>query len=407
MSGDEFAESDRSLRCRGTVLFLAPGDVSKGRVEPISWMRTCEAYARHGFDVTLATLRVRRPDAIADDEIWGHFGVDECFRIVTLPTRLDRDASVPAFRLWAGAAGVALAAESTAGALQARKHLSIVHARAPVLLAPFAVARHALPRSRRPLLVFETHALPKRINAWIVRSADLVVVNSEKLATEVKEMFELSGRRVLHAPLPPYNPVRPHPKMLARQDLGLEADAAVACYSGKMTQDNNQFLLAAASEVSQRVERFRMLLVGGNPAVLVWTRRRVSELRLDDVVILSGFVAPAQVELYQSAADVLVNRIPETMGTIPYATPAKLYEYQAIGRPIVATDFPLFDEVFGSNGDRAIQVVDRTPHGLADGIVAAFALPHEGTAMAERAVAFVRGRTWSTRTASILKALGV
>jgi len=67
-------------------------------------MRTCEAYANLGFEVTLATLRVRRPDAVPDDEIWRHFGVDECFRIVTLPTRLDHDASVAEFRLWAGAA---------------------------------------------------------------------------------------------------------------------------------------------------------------------------------------------------------------------------------------------------------------------------------------------------------------
>src|SRR5437870_2653090 len=46
------------------LIFLAPGDVSKGRVEPISWMRTCEAYAGHGLEVTLTTLRTRRPDSV-------------------------------------------------------------------------------------------------------------------------------------------------------------------------------------------------------------------------------------------------------------------------------------------------------------------------------------------------------
>jgi glycosyltransferase involved in cell wall biosynthesis len=392
---------------RGEVLYLAPGDVSKGRVEPISWMRTCEAYAHHSFEVTLATLRTRRADAVADDEIWGHFGIDECFRIVTLPTLLDADASVTSFRLWAGAAGSALAAMSAARRFGSRSSAAIVHARAPVLLAPFGALRRVLPRTRRPLLVFETHALPKRSTAWIVKAADLVVVNSEHLAREVKTVFGLPEQRVLHAPLPPYNPVQPHSKSSSRQLIGLSADTEIACYSGKMTQDNNEFLLAAAAAVAARNERFRLLLVGGNPDILEWTHARVRALSLEDVVIVSGFVAPKDVEYYQAAADVLINRIPETMGTIPYATPAKLYEYQAMMRPIVATDFPLFEEVFGHDGERAIRVVDRTPRGLADGIVAAFALEDGGRAMAERAAAFVAGRTWASRSAAILDALEV
>jgi glycosyltransferase involved in cell wall biosynthesis len=174
-----------------------------------------------------------------------------------------------------------------------------------------------------------------------------------------------------------------------------------------MTRDNNEFLLATATEIVCRIERFRLLLVGGNPEILEWTRRRVKELGLDDALILTGFVPPADVEQYQSAADVLVNRIPQTMGTIPYATPAKAYEYQAMRRPIVATDFPLFEEVFGQDGERAIRVTDRTPRALADGILSAFALEDQGRAMTERAASFVQGRTWAKRSATILDALGV
>jgi glycosyltransferase involved in cell wall biosynthesis len=368
-------------------------------------MRTCEAYARRGLDVTLATLRTRRPDAVADDEIWEHFGVEECFRIVTLPTQLDRDASVSAFRLWAGAAGATLAAAWTARWLRAREHVSIVHARAPVLLAPFVVAQHILPCSRRPLLVFETHALPKRSNGWIVRAADLVVVNSDRLAHDVQSAFGIPERRVLHAPLPPHNPVQVHSKQSARRRLGIPADVAVACYTGKMTREHNEFLLASASEAAGRISAFRFLLVGGNPEILDWTRRRVDQMGLRDVVIVTGFVAPSIVGLYQSASDVLVYHMPSSVGIFPYTTPAKGYEYQAAMRPIVASDFPLFAEVFGENGERAIRVVDRTPRGFADGIVAAFSLEDEGRGMVERAKEFVEDRTWANRTAAILDAL--
>jgi hypothetical protein len=64
------------------VIFLAPGDVAKGRVEPISWMQTCRAYADQGFDVSLVTLRVRRPDGVARPAIWRHYGLKPSFNIV-------------------------------------------------------------------------------------------------------------------------------------------------------------------------------------------------------------------------------------------------------------------------------------------------------------------------------------
>jgi len=389
---------------RRELLFLAPGDVSKGRVEPISWMRSCEAYATAGLEVTLATLRTRRPDAVPKDEIWRHYGIDPCFRVLTLPTRLAYDSSVAAFRLWAGAAGTALAARTATRAV-ARSTATIIHGRAPVLLAPFAAIRYALPRRRRPLLVFEAHALPKRSHAWLVESADLVVVNSEKLARDVVSVFRVPAGRVLHAPLPPFNPARPEPKLTARRAIGLGPDLAIACYTGKLTKEHSEFLLTAAAEAARRVNGFRLVLVGGNAAILDWTRRRTDEMDLGNSVILTGFVAPAEVSRYQSAADVLVYHMPESVGIFPYTTPAKAYEYQAMRRPIVATDFPLFEEVFGADGDRALCVKHRTPHEFAAGIASAMALPDGGRAMTERAASFVRGRTWVGRSAAILGAL--
>ena len=78
--------------CRGELLFLAPGDAAKGRVEPISWMRTCEAFADAGLAVTLKTLRVRRPDGVTADGLWDHYGIAETFRVVATRTALRRDA---------------------------------------------------------------------------------------------------------------------------------------------------------------------------------------------------------------------------------------------------------------------------------------------------------------------------
>jgi glycosyltransferase involved in cell wall biosynthesis len=199
--------------------------------------------------------------------------------------------------------------------------------------------------------------------------------------------------------------VRPEPRLTARRAIGLEPDLAIACYTGKLTEDHNEFLLAAAAEAARRINGFRLLLVGGNAAILDWTRRRAAEMDLGTSVILTGFVAPAEIGRYQSAADVLVYHMPESVGIFPYTTPAKAYEYQAMRRPIVATDFPLFEEVFGADGERALCVKHRTPDDFATGIASAMALPDGGRAMTERAASFIRGRTWAERSAAILSAL--
>jgi glycosyltransferase involved in cell wall biosynthesis len=385
-------------------LFLAPGDVRKARVEPISWMRTCEAFAARGLDVTLASLKVRFPDAVPTDEIWEHFGVSLTFRILLIPTPLTVTSSILAARASAALASTALAPWAIASAFARRRRL-IVYARTPVLLAPFAVLTRVIPRSHRPALVFETHALPPSSTWRILRAADLIVVNSSRLADDVVMRLGLARRRVLHAPLPPYAPTRVRPKEKTRTELGLPRGVPIACYTGKMTHEQCEFLLHVAAAMRKRRPGSLLVLVGGNPEILPHVEERRADLGLEDVVLLPGFVKPATASLYQAAADVLVFYMDSDLPHFEYCTPAKGLDYQAAGRPIVARDLPLYEEVFGADGERALRVSDVTPDGFADAIERALTLEDGGKSMTERALAWIAGCSWQGRVDTVLEAL--
>jgi glycosyltransferase involved in cell wall biosynthesis len=389
---------------RTKVLYLAPGDVGKGRVEPILWMQTCSAYAEKGLDVELVSLRVRRPDAVSRAAVWRHYGLEPTFRLIEVPTSLDRNASTASSRMWAGLAALWFAL-GTAALQLARPRRVVVHARLPVLATPFLFIGRLLPRSRRPRVILETHALPRESHAWVLRNVDLVVTNSQKLTDEIVARFGVPFTRVLHSPLPPHNRITPQDRDDARSRLALPSRISIACYTGKLTEEHCEFLLRVARQFAGEDPPVRLLIVGGNPEIISWTRGRATQLGVSDSIILAGFVDPRLVADYLAAADVLVYHTPESGAIYPYCTPAKAFEYQAAERPIVATDLPLFEEVFGREGERAVRVVERTPEAMARGVVQVLSIDDRGAAMSKRAADWVRERTWERRTSAILEAL--
>ena len=108
---------------------------------------------------------------------------------------------------------------------------------------------------------------------------------------------------------------------------------------------------------------------------------------------------------YQAAADVLVFHMSDRLTHWEYCTPAKAFEYMVARRPIVATDLPRFDEVFGADGERAVRARRRSPEALAEGIAGLLEGDGDAGAMVERAASFVAGRTWEARTRAVLDAL--
>ena len=110
-----------------------------------------------------------------------------------------------------------------------------------------------------------------------------------------------------------------------------------------------------------RLDTVRGLIVGGHPQERDWGRVQalVTELGLDGRVEITGLVPSGEVASRLLGASVLV--VPTTATrSARYTSPLKLFEYMALGRPIVATDLPSIREVARARVERAGRAARRS-----------------------------------------------
>jgi glycosyltransferase involved in cell wall biosynthesis len=124
---------------------------------------------------------------------------------------------------------------------------------------------------------------------------------------------------------------------------------AGSLYAGK---GGEQILLAA-----ERMREAKFVLLGGRDFEVARLKERAESLGLSNVE-LTGHVPHASVPAYLFAADVLIAPFTEDGRDIagkviaPFASPLKLFEYMAAGKPIITSDLGAIPEVLrhGENG---------------------------------------------------------
>jgi glycosyltransferase involved in cell wall biosynthesis len=122
-------------------------------------------------------------------------------------------------------------------------------------------------------------------------------------------------------------------------------------------------LLASAPRVLAAVPSARFLLVGGTDAEITELEAAAARLRIADRVILERARPQAEIPGYLAAAEVLVS--PRVHGINP---PGKLLSYLASGRPVVATDTLVHNQLLTTE----CAILTRPDAaGLADGLVRA------------------------------------
>lgn len=163
----------------------------------------------------------------------------------------------------------------------------------------------------------------------------------------------LSGRSLL----PPFSIVSPNGVDLgayqelpdaahARRELGWR-EQFTAGYTGHFYQGRGLELMLALARSNPAVS---FVWAGGTQSGVEAWRARIDGEGLKNVSLL-GFIPHEQIPLVQSACDVLLAPYGESIevssggNSASFASPMKLIEYLAAGRPILCSDLPILEEV--------------------------------------------------------------
>lgn len=136
-----------------------------------------------------------------------------------------------------------------------------------------------------------------------------------------------------------------------RPGLGIDTDAIVIGFIGTFGQWHGVEVLARAFADLVAADadwvgrhRVRLLLVGDG--LRMPEAKEALSGRARELTTLTGMVPQAEGARYLAAADILVSpHVPNADGSRFFGSPTKLFEYMAMGRPILASDLEQIGEI--------------------------------------------------------------
>ena len=149
---------------------------------------------------------------------------------------------------------------------------------------------------------------------------------------------------------------------------GIPLERKLVVYAGSFVAlQALDLLLDAIPEVLASVPNTTFLLVGGSDPEITTLQAQAARLRITDHVILERSLPQSAIPAYLAAADVLVS--PRVQGI---NSPGKLLNYLASGRPVVATDTLVHNQILT---EKSAILTSPDAHGLAAGLVTALTDP--------------------------------
>jgi glycosyltransferase involved in cell wall biosynthesis len=228
------------------------------------------------------------------------------------------------------------------------------------------VARHWGRRLRYEKLAEDAEAV-------CLRHATVVVTVSEILRAEVESRGVAPHRIACYPNGVDTTLFDPHrwsdvERRAHRQEMGIDPEALVATFVGTFGQWHGVERLAKAIRVLAGDEqwlttsRLHFLLVGDGMR-MAETRRILAEVP-PHVYTLTGLVPQAEAPRHLFASDILLSpHVPNSDGSPFFGSPTKLFEYMAMGKPIIASALDQIADVLDPGLDVNALPADDEPFG--------------------------------------------
>ncbi len=261
------------------------------------------------------------------------------------------------------------------------------------LLLAFLLSKTSVP------VFYEIHTLPKKILsihrvAW--KRAQGIVVISEGLRAALIAAGVPAEKIVVARDSVDVDQFQNIPTQAeCREKLNISLDQKIVVYTGHLYDWKGPNTLALATEKLVQ-ENIHVYLVGGTDTDVAAFRNKFSSSNLH----ILGHKQHEEIPLWLGSADLLVipNSAKQAIGAL-YTSPLKLFEYIAVGKPIVASDVPALREVLNS---RATFFEPDNVSSLAEAITSGFKNYQEHLVVAKDLAATASQYSWQER-ARLLK----
>lgn len=256
------------------------------------------------------------------------------------------------------------------------KNASFIYVRQMNSFLPLLIARlygtpsvYEIPND--PFLAYESSKFMRRIFQILTDKAAMnlahrIVVLSEWSKKRLSQIGGITPSKIVVTPSgTDTNLFKPLDKIQCCTEIGLDPSPVYIGYAGSFFDyEGVDVLIDSAPYILAKCRNVKFLLVGDGPMISDWTAR-ISSKGLQDSFTFTNRVPYAQVHKYINAMDICVA--PHHKET-SQASPVKLFDYMACGRPIVASDIDVVREIIG-NSECALMVAPETPYDLAQALI--------------------------------------
>ena len=368
------------------ILYVSGAYIPSRRASSMQVMRMCAALAGQGHEVTLVGKAcVERQEPGVEDD-FAFYGVPPSFTLAKLPRPARRGGGLLYLRAVRRLAASGLP-------------IDLFYCRDP--LAAWLLARGG----RRVL--WEAHGLPA--GAWALRlwrrlAASPALGRLVVISAALRRRFADLGLLPRHG------------DVLVAHDAAEVVEAAPPAplsgrpprlgYVGHLYPGRG---IEVLDELATRLPQCEVHVVGGSEPDLARWRAADRPANL----ILHGFVPPARLGELYAGFDILLmpyqTQVAVAGGrsdTSAWMSPMKLFEYMAVGRPIVASDLPVLREVLVDGGNALL-----VPPAEVDAWVGAVRRLLDDSELACRLAAAARREqrraySWEARARAVLQDLG-